>query len=555
MDPPGRPRYGLGVAVDAPPLIRRWPLLLGASFLLATAGPEPASETARGMVAADHGLASEAGAEILRRGGNAVDAAVATALAAGVVQPSGSGLGGGGFAIVSGNDGVHVLDFRETAPANATPTMFQNGVSSREGGASVATPGEGPGLATLVERWGSLSRKEIAAPALRYARRWFPAGAHLVGALADLGDSRVPVEYGLFGRVGVQEGDQVRRVKLAHAIKAWAERGGREFQQGWIAEDIVDTARAAGGILTAEDLAGWSPKERAPIVGSYRGWRVETFPLPSGGPVLLEMLAALEGFPVATMDPGGAPYFHLLAETMKHAFADRARFFGDPDRTEIPLASILSPARRDAIRASFDPTRTFEPEHYGMAAPAPDDHGTEHISVVAGTMAVGLTTTVNLPFGSHVVADRSGIVLNDQMDDFATTAGADSPNAIHPGARPLSSMSPTVLTSADGHTRIAVGASGGQMIISGVLQVVLDIVDFGMDPAAAVQAPRIHHGWKPNVLKVEGLSPETIAALRALGHDVQETTFSSSVQVVVEQDGRYRGASDPRRGGAPALAR
>jgi gamma-glutamyltranspeptidase/glutathione hydrolase len=541
--------------VDAPPLIRRWPLLLVASFLLAAAGAASAPEVGQGMVAADHELASEAGAEMLKRGGNAVDAAVAAALAAGVVQPSGSGLGGGGFAIVSGKDGVHVLDFRETAPASAQPTMFQNGVSSREGGAAIATPGEGPGLAMLVERWGNLSRKEIAAPALRYARRWFPAGPHLVGALGDLGDSRVPVEYGLFGRVGVQEGQDVRRERLAHAIKAWAERGGREFQQGWIAEDIVDTAKAAGGILTEADLAGWSPKERAPVVGSYRGWRVETFPLPSGGPVLLEMLGVIEGYPVSTMDPGGAPYFHLLAETMKHAFADRARFFGDPDRTEIPLASILSPERRDAIRASFDPTRTFGPEHYGMAAQSPDDHGTEHISVVAGTMAVGLTTTVNLPFGSHVIAARSGIVLNDEMDDFAATAGADSPNAIHPGARPLSSMAPTVLTSPDGRTRIAVGASGGQLIISGVLEVILDIIDFKMDPAAAVAAPRVHHGWKPNVLKVEGLSEDTIAALRALGHDVQVTPFGSSVQVVIEEDGRYQGASDPRRGGAPALAR
>jgi gamma-glutamyltranspeptidase/glutathione hydrolase len=507
------------------------------------------------MVAADHVLASEAGAEILRRGGNAVDAAVASALAAGVVQPSGSGLGGGGFAIVSGEDGVHVLDFRETAPAGASAAMFQSGVSSREGGASIATPGEGPGLALLVERWGTLSRKEIAAPALRYARRWFPAGAHLAEALGDLGSSTVPLEYALFGRAGVREGDSVRRVKLAHAIKEWAERGGREFQQGWIADDIVDTAKAAGGILTATDLATWSPKERTPLVGSYRGWRVETFPLPSGGPVLLEMLGVLEGFPVATLDRGGAAYVHLLAETMKQAFADRARFYGDPDRTEIPLDSILSPTRRDAIRASFDADHTFGPEHYGMAAPTPDDHGTEHISVVAGPMAVGLTTTVNLPFGSHVVASRSGIVLNDQMDDFATTAGADSPNAVVPGARPLSSMSPTVLTSPDGRIRIAVGASGGPLILSAVLQVILDLVDFGMDPTAAVAAPRIHHGWKPNVLKAEGLAPETIAALRAKGHDVQEATFSSSVQVVVEEDGRYRGASDPRRGGEPALAR
>jgi gamma-glutamyltranspeptidase/glutathione hydrolase len=542
--------------LDAPPLTRRWPLLLVASFLLATAGAgAPPAETARGMVAADHALASEAGTEIIRRGGNAVDAAVATALAAGVVQPSGSGLGGGGFAIVSGEDGVHVLDFRETAPAAASPAMFENGVSSRVGGASIATPGEGPGLATLVDRWGNLSRREVAAPALRLARRWFPAGAHLVKALDDLGTDRGPLEYLLFGRTrtGVLEGDPIRRTKLAHAIAAWADRGGRDFQQGWIAEDIVATAAAAGGILTAEDLSSWSPKERTPLVGTYRGWRVETFPPPSGGPVLLQMLRVLEGYDLASMDRASAAYFHLLAETMKHAYADRARFLGDPESTQIPLERLLSPARIAAIRSGFDPERTFDPDRYGMAAEAPDDHGTEHISVVVGKMAVGLTTTINLPFGSRVVASRSGILLNDEMDDFATTG--DGPNRIVPGARPLSSMSPTVLTSADGRTRIAVGASGGKLIISAVLQVVLDVVEFGMDPAAAVAAPRIHHAWTPNVLKVERIAPESIQALRAKGHEVEETTFESSVQIVIEQDGGYRGASDPRRGGAPAIAR
>jgi gamma-glutamyltranspeptidase / glutathione hydrolase len=541
--------------VGAPPLIRRWWVLLVASFVLATVGAaNPPAELARGMVAADHALASEAGAEVIRRGGNAVDAAVATALAAGVVQPSGSGLGGGGFAIVSGPDGVHVLDFRETAPAHATGTMFQNGVSSREGGASVATPGEGPGLATLVDRWGSLSRRAIAAPALRLARRGFVVGPHLSGALDDLREGRPALENALFARTDVREGDRVRRAKLARAIGAWAEHGARDFQRGWIADDIVATAKAAGGILTGHDLASWLPKERTPLVGSYRGWRVETFPPPSGGPVLLQMLGVLEGYDLAAMDRAGAPYFHLLAETMKHAFADRARFLGDPDRTSIPLASILSPARRDAIRASVDPERTFPPDRYGMAAPPPDDHGTEHVSVVAGERSVGLTTTINLPFGSKVATARSGILLNDEMDDFTAT-DSESPNAIAPGARPLSSMSPTVLTSADGRTRVAVGASGGRMIITAVLQVVLDLVEFGMDPAAAVAAPRIHHAWKPDVLQVERLAPETIAALRAKGHHVEETTFESSVQVVVQDAGQYRGASDPRRGGAPAIAR
>jgi gamma-glutamyltranspeptidase/glutathione hydrolase len=265
------------------------------------------------------------------------------------------------------------------------------------------------------------------------------------------------------------------------------------------------------------------------------------------------MLRVLEGYDLASMERGSAAYFHLLAETMKHAYADRARFLGDPESTQIPLERLLSADRIAAIRSGFDPERTFDPHRYGMAAEAPDDHGTEHISAVVGKMAVGLTTTINLPFGSRVVAARSGILLNDEMDDFAMTG--DGPNRIVPKARPLSSMSPTVLTSADGRTRIAVGASGGKLIISAVLQVVLDVVEFGMDPAAAVAAPRIHHAWTPNVLRVERIDPEAITGLRAKGHEVEETTFESSVQIVIEQDGSYRGASDPRRGGAPATAR
>jgi gamma-glutamyltranspeptidase/glutathione hydrolase len=537
--------------MDALPLIRRWTVLAAAALVLAAAAT-PAPER-HGIVAADHALASEAGAEVIRAGGNAVDAAVATALAAGVVQPTGSGLGGGGFAVVSLNGAVHVLDFRETAPAAATREMFQGGASSEVGGASVATPGEGPGLAALVERWGHLSRRDIAAPALRLAQRGFPLGPHVFRELVELGDGRAALESALFARTGVAAGERAKRTRLARAITAWVDHGGADFQRGWIAEDFVATARARGGVLTASDLAAWTPKDRAPLVGRYRGWRVETMPPPSsGGAVLLQMLGVLEGYDLGRMDPLGAEYLHLLAETMKHAYADRSRFMGDPDRVDVPIASLLAPARLDGVRASFDPARTFGPERYGMAAPLPDDHGTQHISVLVGEQAVALTTTVNLSFGSQVVGAASGVLLNDQMDDFA----ADGPNTIAPGARPLSSMAPTVLTSADGGTRVVIGASGGPVIISAVLQVLLDLVDFGMDPEAAVSAPRIHHAWKPNVLKLEaGVGTAAIEALRAKGHEIEVKTFESAVQVAVRRGDQYGAASDPRRGGAPAEAR
>lgn len=519
----------------------------------------------QGMVATDHRLASEAGAEVLRRGGNAVDAAVAAALAAGVVQPAGSGLGGGGFAVVVTSDGTpHALDFREVAPVAATADMFLKAPkgASITGGLAVAVPGEPTGLAELQSRWGRLSLTEVARPAIQLARKGFRVGAHLAEGLAHV---EPDLAQALFGGVGIPtRGQWVRRLKLARTISTWARSGGTALSRGPLADDIVQAVRAAGGMLTAADLARYRPRDRQPMVGKYRGWTVITMPPPSsGGIVLLQALRVLEGYDLASLGLNSSELIHLYAETFQHAYADRAHFMGDPDRVQVPVDRLLSDRRIEEIRRKIWPERTFDRDWYGAPVDIGHDSGTEHISVIDGDgLSVALTTTINTSFGSKVVAPKSGIVLNNEMDDFVTRPGepniyglVGSPaNAVAPGARPLSSMTPTVLVSPDGKRRIAIGGSGGPYIISSTLQVIVDIIDFGLDPSTAVATPRIHHQWVPRVLFVDaGIPLDVIRNVRGHGYEVKQMPFFSAVQVVEDLgDGTFLGASDPRKGGWPA---
>lgn len=533
--------------------------------LIAAAPPPEFGQ--RGMVAADHRLASQAGAAVLEAGGNAVDAAIATALASGVVQPAGSGLGGGGFAVVVTPDGQSaVLDFRETAPAASTATMFVDAPAddaSRIGGLAVAVPGEPMGLIALHDRWGTLPLKQIARPAVALSRG-FPVGAHLAAALMKLGESAPGLSAKLFDEASTpNRGERVRRTRLGTTIQALVRSRGRDLTHGAIARDLVTSVRAAGGIMTAEDLSSYLPKERAPLVGSYRGWTVVTMPPPSsGGVVLLQVLSVLEGFDLAPFGHNSADLFHLYAEAFQHAFADRARYMGDPDRIDVPTAAMLDPDRILEIRRQIFPSRTFDRDHYGTAIDIGKDSGTLHISVVDQEgMAVALTTTINTSFGSRVVATHSGVLLNNEMDDFVARPGVPNAyglvgseaNAVAPGARPLSSMTPTVLISPAGDRRIVVGASGGPFIISSTLQVIVDIIDFELDPASAVSAPRMHHQWAPETLFIDAdVSPDTERSLIGRGHTVERFPFFSSVQVVVQETDGFFGASDPRKGGWPA---
>ncbi len=494
-----------------------------------------------GAVAADHVLASEAGARMLRLGGNAVDAAVAAALSSGVVQPSGSGLGGGGFALVVEPDGTpHFLDFRETAPAAAKKDMYQaQGASSRDGGLAVAVPSEGPGLAALLERFGRLPPATVAAPAVDQASRGFQEGSHLTESLVD---------HPPMGALFVQQGDRLTRPLLARALKAWGATGGRAFRDGWVARDFVAAADAAGGVLTLDDLRDYRVQERVPLTGSWHGYTVVTAPPPSsGGVAILQMLEATDGVP-------GLP---CRVEAARHAMADRAVFGGDPGFVNVDTTALLAPERIAAIRADCGPT-TFPPEHYGSVETR-EDHGTLHISVMDGRgMAVALTTTINTSFGSGVIAPRSGIVLNNEMDDFTTRPGLPNAyglvqgenNAVGPGRRPLSSMSPTVVLGPDHRPVLAVGASGGPFIITATYQVIEGILLDGMSALGAVSAPRWHDQWLPNVVTVESAEPRT-AELTAAGHTlvVLARPFCSVQAVHRLDDGTFDAASDPRKGG------
>ncbi len=494
-----------------------------------------------GAVAADHPLASRAGADVLRAGGNAVDAAIAAALSSGVVQPTGSGLGGGGFAVVVLPDGTATtFDFREVAPAAATRDMFlAEGASSTRGGLAVAVPSEGIGLSVLHKRFGKTSLATIAAPAIAQARSGFETGPHLAEALLQ-----APDMAGLFAPGNVRAG-------LADALRAWVDTGGEAFRSGWVAQDMVDAARASGGILTLADLAAYSVVERAPLRGEWQGHTVITMPPPSsGGVALLQMLAATDGVLGA----------HCAVEAAKHAMADRSAYGGDPGFVPVDVARLLSPERIAAFRVDCGPT-TFPPDHYAPpVAPTPES-GTLHISVMDGSgMAVSLTTTINTSFGSHVIAPKSGIVLNNEMDDFAARPGRPNAfglvqgeaNAVGPGKRPLSSMTPTVIVGADGRAELAVGASGGPTIITSTYQVVRGILEEGKTPQAAVDALRWHHQWLPDVLTIEPGLPAK-ADLVAHGHAVNEKPAFSAVQAVQRTPSGFAAASDPRKHGAPVI--
>lgn len=536
--------------------------LVGIFAFLLAASPPPFWSQA-GMVASDHALASKSGAQILSQGGNAVDAIVAATLAAGVVQPSSSGLGGGGFAIYGSEAGkMTALDFREVAPADAHPALFQDSEgevvpgASTKGGLAIGVPGEGRGLARLMEASGSLSFKQVAAPAIALAEDGFVTGEFLLKAFASN-----PME-GLFQAGQPGRGARIQRPRLASTLKAWAKSRGEALYSGAIARDIVRASQATGGILTRKDLAAYQPQARAPLVGTYRGYTIVTMPPPSsGGAVLLQVLAVLESQNLTELGHNSSAHIHLLAETFQHAFADRAAAMGDPGFTPVPVEEMLAEERIAAIRSAFEPDKTKEREAYGSPFAIPKDGGTHHLSALdQDGLAVALTSTINTSFGSEVVGDQSGILLNNQMDDFVSKPGVPNTygligraaNSVEAGKKPLSSMTPTVVFK-DGEVVLVVGGSGGPFIISSTLQAISNVVDFGMDARAAVSVPRVHHQWVPEKLFVDtGISKDVVEALEKRGHVVASMGFFSAVQIVQRTQEGFFAASDPRKGGEPA---
>lgn len=529
----------------------------------------PASRYRRFAVAADNVDASRAGYEVLRGGGNAVDAAVATVLALGVTSPSSSGFGGGGFATVCTPQGeCTFVDFRETAPAAITLELLHNAPdpahASKVGALAVGVPGEPAGLLHLSRRFGRAPFARLVAPAVRLAGAGFAVSPWLSARVGE--NARNLAGDPLLSRIWTPSGTpvaahaRVTRPLLAAALRRYGAEGDR-FVRGPLATAIEATMRSGHGAMTARDVIDYAPRERAPLRVTFRDHTVVTAPYPSAGGLLVaETLALVGDTPVDTAPPGSSAWDHLLTESWRGAFDDRARYVGDPENAGVvPPASLLDAARMARRRARIDPAHATpvavdEPAH---------DHGTTHLCVVdADGMMVSLTTTVNDPFGARITVPTMDIVLNDEIDDFSLGAGssyglaASRPNALTPGRRPVSSMSPTIVL-ANGRPVGCVGASGGPRIATTTAQVLLNLLRHGMDPESAVSAPRIHHQGAPDELRVEREVPEDVrAALRARGHTVVQTDALAVSQVIwVQGEGASRAvlaASDPRKDGLPA---
>lgn len=549
------------------------------------AAPAPAIGL-RGMVVSAEHHATEAGLAMLRAGGNAVDAAVATAFALGVTEPYHSGIGGGGFLLLHLASGETIaLDARETAPAAATSDMFVvPGVApdaSRSGPLAVATPGLVAGLALALERWGTKPLAEVLAPAIALAEDGFPIGlrhARILGVWHALGlAGRFPETAAIQAPApDLAPGWRLVQTDLARTLRAIAREGPDAFYQGPIARAIAGEVQKRGGLLTAEDLASYRPVVREPLRGAYRGRTIVSFPPPSsGGVALLQASNVLEGFDLAALGAGSSASIHRIAEALKLAFADRAAYLGDPDFVPVPVAELISPAYAARQRARLLPPRwrrapwtwgqdevAITIEHPGLEGWRPGEGGTTHLSVTdAAGNAVALTQTVNLLFGSGLTAAGTGVVLNDEMDDFSVaidepnafglvdTRGA---NAVAPGKRPLSSMAPTIVLE-DGRIRMVTGSPGGPRIISTTLLTILNVFDYGMDVSEAVAAPRFHHQWVPDELQVERAIPaDVLDGLRRRGHRVvvSDRNWSSAQAIVIDpKTGWHLGGSDPRSDG------
>ncbi len=553
-------------------------LLVGITPLARAAYPAAViGAKSRGIVAADTPEASRAGAEVLAKGGNAIDAAVATALAVGVASPGGSGLGGGGFLTYwsARERRAYVLDFREVAPGGATRDMFVSGGKavaerSRSGGLSVAVPGEPAGLAAAEARFGKLGLAQVAAPAIRLAREGYLASARLAKAAARALPS-TPADDPLMRLLApdgkpLAAGQRIRSAELAHTLELFAKDGAAPFYKGAVARAEVDVVRARGGLLTLADLAAYQPVWREPLVGHYRGRTIWSPPPPSGGATLVEVLQILDARPpLGPLGAGSSAAYHQIAEALKHAFADRAHLLGDPQFAKVPTARLIDPAYARELAARIKDDSVGAPESYGMKGPAaqpPRDHGTSHLCVADGEgNVVALTTTINLAFGSRISA--AGVVLNDEMDDFVAQPGVPNAfglvggeaNSIAPGKRPLSSMSPTVVTDDKG-ALLCAGGSGGPLIVSETAESIINVIDFDMDAQAAVSSPRIHAQWVPDLLVVEREMPADVRAnLEKRGHKLTlppgEVSLSAAQVIVVRPD-RLEAASDPRKGGVPA---
>lgn len=533
--------------------------------------------TTHGMVVAQERLSAQVGADVLARGGNAVDAAVATGFAMAVTYPRAGNIGGGGFMVVHTAKGEDVsIDYRETAPGSATRDMFLGNdgkpdiTKSRDSALGIGVPGTVAGLALALEKYGSgkFTLSDLLQPAIALARDGFVLTDDGADTLPDWHRrlARWPSSKPIFSRAdgtSLREGDRLVQTDLADTLMAIAQQGPRGFYEGPVAGKLVDGINKAGGIFTLDDLKTYRPVIREPVRGSYRGYDIVSMPLPSsGGTVLLETLNILEGFPMSEMQQGSAPSLHLLIEAMKRAYADRARYLGDPAFVNTPITALISKDYAAKQRSSIDPKRATPWSDALTPKPPREGQNTTHYSVVdrAGN-AVSNTYTLNFSYGMGLVPEGTGVLLNNELDDFTASPGASNAyglvgyeaNLPGPGKRPLSSMTPTIVLK-DGKPVLVTGSPGGSRIISTTLQVIVNVIDYKMDLMSAVAAPRLHHQWLPDEVRIEnGFAEPVLDGLRAMDHRIVKPMGQTSANSIAVAPDGFLGAPDPRTRGAAAI--
>lgn len=532
----------------------------------------------QGMVATSHTLATEVALKVLKDGGNAIDAAVTAGFALAVTQPRSGNIGGGGFLVYSpGNgDAPEAIDYRETAPAAATETMFQdqdgNVVSerSRFSHKAAGVPGTVAGLALALERHGTLSLSQALAPAIRLAREGFVVPHRFTAGLEQARDrlERWPATRTTFYKKdgsAPQPGEVFRQPELADTLQRIAEQGVKGFYEGETAQLIVAEMRRGEGLITLEDLRNYEPAVRQPVHGTYRGFDIYSMSPPSsGGTHIVQILNILEDYPIGDWGHNSANTIHHMAEAMKLAYADRSEYLGDTDFVAVPLQGLTSKGYADQLRASIKADKARPASEIAPGKPGPrESPETTHFSVVdRWGNAVSNTYTINFSYGSGITVAGAGFLLNNEMDDFSAKPGVPNAygliggeaNKVEPGKRMLSSMSPTIVRK-DDRNFLVTGSPGGSRIITTTLQVIMNVIDHNMNIQTAVSAPRIHHQWLPDEIRVEqGISPDTLDLLRARGHTINTGSAMGAIQsILIGEDGTLYGGADPRRSTSSAM--
>jgi gamma-glutamyltranspeptidase/glutathione hydrolase len=543
-------------------------LIVAAAAATLFSSSEPLRAT-HGMVVSQEATASKVGAGVLKAGGNAIDAAIATAFALAVVHPAAGNIGGGGFIVfrpASGDPAAY--DFRETAPAAATPAMFltagrYDSAKHHESHLSVGVPGTVAGLHLAWKQHGTLPWKRLVQPAIALARDGFPLSEALAASLARVLPSmkRYPASIAQFSRNGVPygPGETFRQPDLARTLARIADKGPAGFYEGETARLIEREMAANGGLITRGDLRAYTPERRVPLRGTYRGYEILSMPpISSGGTALIQMLNVLEGYPLAANGWGSAQNTHLLIEAMRRAYADRARHLGDPAfNPSMPIDRLISKDYAASLRATIQAGRASRSSPASFEWPR-EPGETTHFSVVdAARNAVSLTYTLEAGYGSKIVVPGAGFLLNNEMGDFnagpgltdATGLIGTEPNLAAPGKRMLSSMTPTIVTR-DGRLFMVTGSPGGRTIIATVLHTILNVIDYGMNAQEAVDAARFYHQWLPDTAYYErnGLSPDTLAILNRLGHTLEPIGVQGIAEIIVVEPrtGKLAGGSDRR---------